>query len=123
TNGGKLLLHNEDWDPEAANAVCVLEKTVGELTILELYYYGIPLGGSAVSINSNGTIQAINSLDHSDREVGVPKVVIARWLSESRDIVANLELIRGISRASGYNHVLVSRDGQLFDVECSATEM
>src|SRR5690606_20058965 len=48
TNGGKLLLHNDDWDPEAANAVCVLEKTVGELTILELYYYVIPLGGSAV---------------------------------------------------------------------------
>ena len=123
TNGGRLLLHNEDWDSYSADAICLLRKTLGELTILELYYYGTPLGGSAVSINSWGNIHAVNSLTHSDRGIGVPKAIVARWLSESREIETNLEYVRGLQRASGYNHVLISSGGTLVDVECSAREM
>ena len=44
--------------------------------MLEIYYYAVPLGGSALSVNANGFVPAMNSLDHTDRQTGVPKNVI-----------------------------------------------
>jgi acyl-CoA:6-aminopenicillanic acid acyl transferase len=121
TNGGTLLSHNEDWDEDSADAICLLRKTLAGLTILEIYYYAVPLGGSALSVNSNGYIQAINSLGHADWQVGVPKNVIGRWLSQTRDIRADFERLKAIPRSSGYNHVFVKRGGAVFDMESTAT--
>jgi hypothetical protein len=120
TNAGSLISHNEDWDADAADAVCVLRKTVGDLTTLEIHYFNTPLGGSAISINSHGFVQAINSLDHSDRQAGVPRNVIARWLSETRDPEGDFNALRRIPRSAGYNHVLVGTNGRVVDIECSA---
>ena len=62
TNGGKLVLHNEDHDINSNNVICLLKKTVADLTVLELFYFNT-LGGNGISINSHGYVQAINSLD------------------------------------------------------------
>ncbi|HWB45217.1 MAG TPA: C45 family peptidase [Hyphomicrobiaceae bacterium] len=121
TNGGRLIAHNEDWDPEAADAICVLKKRIGDVTVLELHYAATPLGGSALSISSHGWVQAINSLDHNDRQVGVPRNVVARWLSQTRDLEGDVARLKSIPRSSGYNHVLVSAEGALYDLECTAT--
>jgi predicted choloylglycine hydrolase len=121
TNRGRLISHNEDWDPEAADAICVLKKRIGDLTILELHYTATPLGGSALSINSHGWVQAINSLDHSDRQPGVPRNVIARWLSQTRNVEGDVARLKDIPRSSGYNHVFVDAHGALYDLECTAT--
>lgn len=120
TNGGKLMSHNEDWDEDSDEEICLLEKTCAGLTILEIYYYAVPLGGSALSINSNGYIQAINSLTHADGQVGVPKSVIGRWMSETRDVRADFAQLKGMARSSGYNHVLVHRQHGVLDIECTA---
>lgn len=121
TNGGSLLSHNEDWDEDAAEAICVLRRTLAGRTTLELHYYNTPLGGSALSVNSHGVVQAINSLSHSDGQIGVPRNVIARWLSETRDPEGDFRRLRQLLRSAGYNHVLVGGRGQVFDIECSAT--
>jgi Acyl-coenzyme A:6-aminopenicillanic acid acyl-transferase len=120
TNGGKLISHNEDWADDAEEAICILKKTCAGRTSLELYYYGTPLGGTALAIGSNGFVQAINSLNHSDWQVGVPKVVIARRLSEIRDAGKELQGVLAIPRSSGFTHNLISRQGQLTAVECTA---
>jgi len=120
TNGGALVSHNEDWDADSADAVCVLRKSVGDLTLLEIHYFNTPLGGSAISISSKGFVHAINSLTHSDGRVGVPRNVIARWLSETRDPEADFRALQAIPRSAGYNHVLVGTGSRVFDIECSA---
>ena len=121
TNGGKLISHNEDWDEDADEAICILRKTLAGTTLFEIYYSAVPLGGCAISINSNGYLQAINSLTQSDRQIGVPRNVIARWLSETRDVPADFEALKAIPRSSGYNHVFVNSQGEAFDMECTAT--
>ena len=120
TSGGSLVSHNEDWDEDAADAICILRKTVGDLTTLEIHYFNTPLGGSAISVNSHGFVQAINSLHHADGQVGVPRNVIARWLSETSDPEADFRKLRSLPRSAGYNHVLVGTGGRIFDIECSA---
>lgn len=121
TNGGRLIAHNEDWDADSADDICILRRECGGVTTLELYYYGCPLGRTALSICSLGYVQAINSLNHSDWQAGVPKIVMARALSELKDADAELGRVLDIRRSSGFAHNLVDRAGRLTAVECTAT--
>lgn len=119
-NNGRLIGHNEDWDPEAADGICILKKRCKGVTSLELYYYACPLGGAALSISSQGYIQAVNSLNHTDWQIGVPKMVIGRRLSEIRSLEEELEGVLAIPRSSGFAHNLIDRSGRVTLVECTA---
>lgn len=121
TNKGNLISHNEDWDSDSEDAICVLKKTLRDTTIFELYYFAVPLGGCAFSINSHGVIQAINSLHHSDRQMGVPKCIIGRWLSETSDLQDDLKKLESIQRSSGYAHTFVSLLDGVVAMESSAS--
>jgi isopenicillin-N N-acyltransferase-like protein len=121
TNGGSLVAHNEDWEGDAANSICVLRKSVGNTSIFELAYLN-GLGGNSMSINSHGFVHAVNSVTHTDRQIGVPKNLVARWLSETYSPSDDLAALARLRRASGYHHCLVGLDGQLWSMECSATQ-
>jgi hypothetical protein len=121
TNGGRLIAHNEDWDADSADDICILKRTCGAVTTLELYYYACPLGRTALSICSRGYVQAINSLNHTDWQAGVPKIVLARALSELRDADGELGNLLQIPRSSGFAHNLVDCTGRLTAIECTAT--
>lgn len=121
TNDGHLIAHNEDWDADSVDDICIVKRLCGGVTTLELYYYACPLGGTALTICSLGHVQAINSLSHSDWRSGVPKIVMARALSELKDTEADLNRLLAIPRSSGFAHNLVSRDGRLTAIECTAT--
>lgn len=119
TNGGKLIAHNEDWASDAADQICIVQKTVGDLTILELNYF-VTLGGNSASINSHGYVQLINTLSHTDWQIGVPRNVIARFMSETSDPIRDFEKLKAIKRASGYNHNIVGLDGRMWNIESTA---
>lgn len=121
TNNGELTAHNEDWEHDAADSLCVLKKTIGRLTVLELFYYKT-LGGNAISVNSNGWVQAINTLHHKDRQVGVPRNVIARWLSETANPEEDFRRLQKIPRSAGYSHTFINTAGKIFSLECTAKE-
>ncbi len=122
TNEGRLIGHNEDWDPDASTEICILKKRTGSATSLELYYYGCPLGGVAFSISSSGYMQSINSIAHTDTQDGVPKHVIARSLSDLRFGASDLERILAVPRSSGFAHTLIDRTARLTSIECTATQ-
>lgn len=121
TNDGRLISHNEDWAIGAQDMICVLKKTIDNLTTFELFYYNT-LGGSSVSINSYGYAMMINTLTHTDRQVGVPRNVISRWLSETRNPERDFERLQEIPRSLGYNHLFANTKGEVWDIECSATK-
>ena len=119
TNKGKLISHNEDWDVGAQDIICVLKKTVDKITTIELFYYNT-LGGASACINSYGYAMLINTLTHTDKQVGVPRNVIARWLSETNNVERDFEKLKHIPRSLGYNHLFVNVQGNVWDIECSA---
>ena len=121
TNSGMLVGHNEDWEVGTEDQICILDITIGQVRILELYYY-TTLGGNALSINSHGVIQAINSLAHTDHFIGVPRNVIARWISETSHLEGVDRKLHLIPRSSGYSHVLLNKEGSIWSLECSARE-
>ena len=95
TNSGKLFTHNEDWDAESKNRISVIEKTIGDLSILELYYANT-LGGNSVSINSNGIIIGLNSLVSIDTQMGLSKNLICRWMQETSDPDKSIETLKSL---------------------------
>jgi predicted choloylglycine hydrolase len=121
TNQGRLIAHNEDWDGDAAEDICILKTTRPGLTVLEIYYYGCPLGGVALSMSSNGYIQAINSVEHADTQRGVPRSVFARATARIANLDSDLPALLEIPRASGFAHTIVDRAGRIVSLECSAT--
>ena len=121
TNHGALVAHNEDWEPDVEDGICVLRKTVGELTILELSYPGT-LGGNSISVNSYGYIQAVNTLSHTDHQIGIPRNIVARWLSETKSPEKDYQRLCTMRRAGGYSHTFVSFGGKVWNMECSAAK-
>ncbi|MDE3228770.1 MAG: hypothetical protein KGO05_02720 [Chloroflexota bacterium] len=119
TNDGQLIAHNEDWANDAADQICILQKTVGDLTIFELNYF-VTLGGNAASINSHRYIQLINTLTHTDWQMGTPRNVIARFMSETSDPVSDFERLSSVQRSTGYNHNIVSLNGGIWNIESTA---
>lgn len=119
TNDGKLISHNEDWANDAADEICVLQKTIGNLTLLELNYFNT-LGGNSASINSYGYIHLINTLAHSDWQLGVPRNVIARFMSETKDPMQDFKRLASLKRATGYNHNIISMNGKMWNIESTA---
>ncbi len=119
TNDASLVAHNEDWSEDDRDAICVLRRTVGDFSTLELFYWST-LGGNAICVNSHGYVQSINTLTHTDRQIGVPRNLVARWLSETDSPERDFKQLCKIPRSSGYNHNLVAADGQVWNIECSA---
>lgn len=120
TNEGFLIAHNEDWDYKAKSELSVLKKTINGLTTLELFY-SFSLGGSSIAVNSNGYLQAINTLTHNNFQTGVPRNVIARWLSETNNPIKDFERMKKMVRSAGYNHLFVSKFGEVVDIESTAS--
>lgn len=121
TNNGFLLAHNEDWQADAEKNICVLKRTTGNVSSFELYYLHT-LGGCSVSVNSHGIVHAVNSLTHTDHGIGVPRNVVARWLSDTASPEQAIAKLPTIQRASGFHHTFVQLDGTTWSVECSAKQ-
>ncbi len=121
TNNGRLISHNEDWDVGAEDLICVLKKTLNNVTTLELFYYNT-LGSVSTCINSFGYTMMINTLTHTDRQIGVPRNVIGRWLAETKSPEEDFEKLKTIPRSLGYNHLFTHKNGGIWDIECTATK-
>jgi hypothetical protein len=119
SNNGFLLSHNEDWTPHAEDVICVLQRTVGDLTVFELFYLN-GLGGNSISINSHGISQTIHSVVHTDHQIGVPKKIFARLFSDTDSPDATYKTLAATRRASGYQHTLVDGTGKIWSIESSA---
>lgn len=121
TNKGLLISHNEDWEKDSQDVICLLKKTLSDVTTFELFYYNT-LGGASICVNSHGYVMTINTLTHTDYQVGVPRNVIARWLSETQNVEKDFQRLTTIKRSKGYNHLFTNTKGDVWDIECSATK-
>ncbi len=120
TNDGQLIGHSEDHVLGGEDDVCIVQKRIGSHRTLELFYYNTP-GGSAIGINSAGYVHAVNTLLFTRKQLGVPKLIQARYLLDSHDPNHDLAKLTQISRTSGFSHLLASPTGQLWHAELTAS--
>ncbi len=119
---GQLVGHNEDFDDHYKKRITILEKTIGGVTIFELFYYN-GLGGTAASVNSFGFTQTVNTLNHTNEQIGVPRNMIARWLSETKDPEGDFQKLKKIPRSLGYNHTFSFTNGKVWNIESTAKDV
>lgn len=120
-NKGQLCGGTEDCHKDVMNDLYVLRKKIKGLEIIELYYT-YSLGGDSISVNSNGFCQMTNTLTHTDRQIGIPRNVIGRWLSETNAPEADFAKLKSLKRSSGYSHTFASTDNGCFNIELTATQ-
>lgn len=116
TNDGKLLAHNEDAEKDSTRDICLLRKTISGLTIFEIYYFNT-LGGNGVSVNSHGFITTTNTLFSKKTSFGLPRNVIARWFSETKNPVADFQKLKKMPRACGFSFNILNKSGMLWNIE------
>jgi hypothetical protein len=116
TNGGTLAGHVEDFDPGTAQDLFLIRRTVGTGTVLDLQYF-YTLGGNAASVNAHGWCQLVNTLHGPTASRGVPRNVIARWLSETSDPERDARRLARLPRLDGYSHTFVHASGRTLNLE------
>lgn len=124
TNKGRLIGHNEDWSAEAAGRLFILRRTLRGQTLFDLHYAGT-LGGNAISINSSGIVQMINSLEGRPFDTSTPRIptnITGRIMADCADVDATLEKLRSLPRMGGYAHTLIGRKNAVL-LEASQQEI
>lgn len=118
TNDSKLIGHNEDEDDvNLEDEVCLLQKEIDGFTTFEIYYYN-SLGGSSIGLNSAGFVQSINwLLDIPSSTHGIPEDLIVRKLLDSTNPRKDFEELKVIDRLWGYNHNIVTPEGEILNIE------
>lgn len=122
TNNGKLMAHSEDQHEEGLEkTICLVRKSVRDLTTFEIYYYNT-LGGVSVGVNSYGIASSVNTLLYGATQLGIPKVITGRVFLESNDIEKDYKKIQKLQLADGFSHNLTDIYGRIINIELSSTQ-
>lgn len=114
-----LVAHNEDWTPEDEADVLIIHAVPENAPAFLAMTYGGLLPN--IGFNAAGIAQCCNTVNPADARVGVPRVIVARAALSARTISETIQHITTPKRAAGYNHLLASRDGEIINVEVSAS--
>jgi isopenicillin-N N-acyltransferase like protein len=120
TADGHLLVgHTNDLRPEAEDELAALEIAVdGDPAVLQLG--GIPW--LSVGWNDAGLSLTGNELSPNDERVGISRSHQVLEMIRARTLDAMVAASLRPDRASSYNNVLASADGEVVNVEGSATD-
>lgn len=119
-DGHVWLAHNNDLGPSAREQLTLTRLCVtGEPEIL-----AVTVGGWFISIGMNNAGIALtgNQLNANDSRAGIPRLLMVRDMLAQHTLDAALKSALHPARASSYNNILSSRDGQIVNVEGSATD-
>lgn len=117
-NGHVLVAHNEDWLPEDEDNTFLIHATPDG----EPPYLGITYGGLLPNIgfNAAGIAQACDSVYPNDVRVGVPRLFVSRAVLAQTRLADAIRATLMKWRAAGYNHLIVDKSGEMYNVEVSA---
>jgi isopenicillin-N N-acyltransferase-like protein len=118
-DGAVLVAHNEDWYPEDVEDVFLVRaEPEGEPPFLAVSYGGLLPN---VGFNAAGIAQCCDTVYSTDVRLGIPRTIVARHVLAAATLEEAAEAALHPHRAAGYNHLLASDDGAIFNLEASAT--
>jgi isopenicillin-N N-acyltransferase-like protein len=121
TEGHVLLAHNNDLSPSSQDHLVAVDWDLPDQPRLVT----VGVGGIFVSIGVNAAKVALtgNELSPNDDRIGVPRLLIARAILSARtfDEAVN-DIALHPDRASSYNNLISTGEGQIASVEGSATD-
>ena len=120
TRGSVIVGHNEDWLAEdEPDVYFLLARPLDEPAFIAMSYGGLLPN---IGFNEFGIAQSCDSVYPIDLTIGIPRVIVSRAVLAARTIEEAINRTHPPLRAAGYNHLLAHSDGELYNVEVSATE-
>jgi isopenicillin-N N-acyltransferase-like protein len=118
-DGSVLVAHNEDWYPEDVEDVFLVHgRPEGEPPFLAVSYGGLLPN---IGFNAAGIAQGCDTVYATDVRLGVPRTIVARHVLAATSMDEAVQAALHPHRAAGYNHLLALADGEIFNLEASAT--
>ena len=118
-DGSVLVAHNEDWYPEDVDDVFLVHaEPEGEPPFLAVSYGGLLPN---IGFNAAGIAQCCDTVYASDVRLGIPRTIVARHVLAATSLDQAARAALHPQRAAGYNHLLASADGDIVNLEASAT--
>jgi isopenicillin-N N-acyltransferase-like protein len=118
-DGSVLVAHNEDWFPEDVDDVFLVQaEPEGEPPFLAVSYGGLLPN---IGFNAAGIAQCCDTVYATDVRLGIPRTIVARHVLAATSIDEAARAALHPQRAAGYNHLLASADGDIVNLEASAT--
>lgn len=116
----RFIAHNEDGDPYLHERCFLVDvQPAGKPGFVSFYYPG-SLPGHTFAANRAGLVQAINNLRIRVPAVGVPRMILARAVLDTRSLDEAVTLLRDLPRASGFHHTLgCVGDARLLSIEAT----
>lgn len=119
-DGHVLAGHNEDWSSDQLDAVVLVHaKPRGKPEFFCTSYAGLL---PSCGMNSAGISLTGNALSQNDMRIGIPKSFPVRKSLEARRIGEALSFAMPANRASSYNNIVTDKNGEIYDLEGSATD-
>lgn len=118
-DGTVLACHNEDWSADEARFLVVRRGGADdEPRALAVTYGGII---PSIGFTEHGLALTGNALSPNDKRYGIPKLHIVREILRSSSLADALHTSTLHPRASSFNNVYSTADGQIYNFEGSAT--
>jgi len=119
-DGHVLVGHNEDWLPEdEANTFLVHAQPEDEPPFIAMTYGGLLPN---IGFNALGLAQCLDSVYPNDARVGVPRIFVSRAVLGAKRIGEAIRAAIIKHRAAGYNHLIVDKSGEMYNVEVSSRQ-
>jgi isopenicillin-N N-acyltransferase-like protein len=118
-DGHVLVAHNEDWNSVDLDTIYLVHAEPDDGPA----FIGMSYGPLLVNIgfNSEGIGVAIDSVYPTDGREGVPRILCSRAVLSARTIGQAIRSCVPKLRAGGYNYLLADSQGEMYNVETSAT--
>lgn len=119
-NGHVLVGHNEDWLPDDEPNTYLVHATPDD----EPPYLAVTYGGLLPNIgfNAYGIAQCCDTVYPDDVRVGIPRIFLSRGVLAAKRIGDAISRTLLRQRAAGYNHLIADQNGEMFNIEVSATK-
>lgn len=119
TGNTVLVGHNEDWLAEDEPDVYFLvAHPIDEPAFIAMSYGGLLPN---IGFNEAGIAQSCDSVYPVDLKIGIPRVIVSRAVLAARSMDRAMNRTHIPVRAAGYNHLLAHSNGDLCNVEVSAS--
>lgn len=119
-DGSVLAAHNEDWYPADIDDVYLVRaEPEGEPPFLAITYGGLLPN---IGLNAAGIAQCCDTVYPNDVRLGIPRILVSRAVLAAETVDQAITAALHPQRAAGYNHLLISADGQICNLEASATD-
>lgn len=113
-----LVAHNEDGDPALKEHAFIIEADMQNSASFTSFVYPASIPGHSFAMNEYGLAFTVNNIRLTEKQVGLPRMVMSRELLKSKDYLAFIKTLKDQTRSGGFHYTVAdTTHGQAVSIE------